>query len=319
MRAEAEAAAGSTRAAGKATSSLGALAYADCVWRTRSNSSGDAGLEARRLANGYARLRMYDESFKALATLDPDALTPDAQASVHWQRGANHYQLGELDDAHRHLLLAIESGRLPLHMQAQVWSSLMLVDFERGAFAEAAAHGEQSRADYFAAKCTSKDAQLIAKLDMQHAKYLSRTDREKALHYARSAVAKAAAGTLDPADREWLALLEAGPAPASIPPLRRPWLEDPPAPVSEAEVLRHVTWTATYRKLILPPPEVLRTSADPTDLSQYWVTVGQTVHTPPNVEALKLRLPKPTVPPPAVDEANGNEFDRAAPALDTES
>ena len=302
MRAEAEAAAKGTRAAGKATSSLGALAYSDCVWRTRSNSSGDAGLEARRLANGYARLRTYDESFKALATLDPDALTPDAQVFVHWQRGANYYQLGELDDAHRHLLLAIESGRLPLHLRAQVWSSLMLVDFERGAFAEAAAHGERSRADYFAAKCTSKDAQLIAKLDMQHAKYLSHADREKALHYARSAVAKAAAGTLDPADLEWLALLEAGPAPASIRPLQRPWLEGPPAPVSEAEVLRHVIWIATYRKLIPPPPEVLRASADPDDLSPYWDS-GQTVHRPPSIEALKLRLPKPTVPPPAIDDA----------------
>ena len=303
MRAEAEAAAGGTRAAGKATSSLGALAYSDCVWRTLSTSHGDAGLEARRLANGYARLRMYDESFKALATLDPDALTPNAQAFVHWQRGANYYQLGELDDAHRHLLLAIESGRLPLHLRAQVRSNLMLVDFERGAFAEAAAHGEQSRADYFAAKCTNKDAQLIAKLDMQHAKYLSHTDREKALHYARSAVAEATAGTLDPADREWLALLEAGPAPASIPPLRRPWLEDPPAPVSEAEALRHVTWTATYRKLILPPPEVLRASTDPTDLSPYWVTVGQTVHRPPSIDAPTLRPPKPTVPLPAIDDA----------------
>lgn len=266
------------------------------------------------LAGAYARLHMYDESFEALATLETEKLTHDAQTSVHLQRSHNYYQLGELDEAERHALLAIESGGVPLFLRCQVWGRLMFIDFERGNFAEAAAHGERSRADYFAADCTNKDAQLIAELDLRFAKYLSHADRERALHFARSAVATAAPGSLDAADLKWVALLEAGPAPAPIPPFRRPWLETPPAPASEAEVLRHVTWTTTYRKLILPPPEVLRASPDPTDLSPYWVTVEETVNTPPSIEALKLRLPKPTLPPPAIGETAAQEPSRAAPA-----
>ena len=205
-------------------------------------------------------------------------------------------------------------GKAKCGTRAHAWELLMHVDFERGNFAEAAAHGEQARKDYFAADCRSKDEQLIAKNDMRFAKYLSHVDREKALHYARSAAATAAPGTLDPADLEWVALLEAGPAPAQLPRIRRPWLEDPPPPVSEAEVLRHVTWTKSYRKLILPPPEVLRASPDPTDLSPYWVTVEETVNTPPNIEALKLRLPKPTLPSPAIGEAAAKAPSRSVPA-----
>ena len=309
--AEAQGVAESTDAGKKAGTNWGERAYSGCVW-TQTSSRGDSALEVLMLANGYARLRMYEESLEALATLEEDKLSQDARASVHWQRGSNYYQLAELEKAHHHWLLAIESGRLPLHRRASLWGSLMLLDFERGNYAEAAAHGEKSRADYFASDCINKDEQLVAELDLRFAKYLSHTERERALHFARSAVATAAPGTIDAADLEWVALLEAGPAPAPIPPTRRPWLETPPAPVSEDEVLRHVTWTKTYRKLILPPPEVLSTSADPTDLSPYWMTVGETVNTPPNIDALKLRLPKPTLPPPVVGEAPAQEANTSA-------
>lgn len=304
--AEAQGVAESTNTGNKAGTNWGKRAYSHCVWR-QSSSRGDSALEVLMLANGYARLHMYEESLEALATLEEDKLSQDAQASVHRQRGSNYYQLAELEKANHHLLLAIESGRLPLHRRAIVWGILMSVAFERGNFAEAAAHGEKSRADYFAADCTNKDDQLIAELDLRFAKYLSHVDRERALHFAQSAVATAALSTIDAADLEWVALLEAGPTPAPIPPIRRPWLETPPAPVSEAEVLRHVTWTTTFRKLILPPPEVLRASADPTDLSPYWVTVGETVNTPPSIDALKLQLSKPTLPPPVVGEAPAQE------------
>ena len=274
-----------------------------CRWMFQSNSRGESGLETLMLASGYAKVRMYKESFEVLDALDQDPPTRDAQTSSHLRRGRNHFELGELDQAHHYLLLAIESGRLPLFWRSNAWRLLKLVDFERGRFAEGAAHGEQARKDYFAADCSPKDEQLIARLDLELAKYLSHADRERALHYARSAVETAAPGTLRPADLDWVALLEAGPAPAPIPKIRRPWLEDPPAPVSEAKVLRHMTWTETYRKLILPPPEILRAATDPSNLSPYWVTVGETVQTPPSIEALKLRLPKPTLPPPAIGEA----------------
>lgn len=285
-----------------------------CEWMYQSNSRGESGLETLMLASGYAKVRMYKESFEVLDALEQDPPTRDAQASIHLRRGENYFELGELDKAHHYLLLAVESGRLPLYWRSYTRRLLKLLDFERGRFAEGAAYGEQARKDYFAADCTSKDEQLIARLDLALAKYLSHVDRERALHYARGAVATAAPGTLDPADLEWVALLEAGPAPAPLPTIRRPWLEDPPPPASEAEVLRHVTWTKSYRKLILPPPEVLRASPDPTDLSPYWVTVEETINTPPSIEALKLRLPKPTLPPPAVGEAAAQEPSRAAPA-----
>ena len=284
-----------------------------CKWTLQSNSRGESGWEALGLANGYARVHMWEESFKVLDALDQDPPTRDAQASIHQQRGRIYFALGELEKAHHHLLLAIDSGRLPLSSRSNVWQLLMLTDFERGRFAEGAAHGERAREDYFAADCTNKNEQLIARKDLELAKYLSHTNRDRALHYARSAVATAAPGTLDPADLEWVALLEAGPAPAPLPAIRRPWLGDPPAPVSEAEVLRHVTWTTSYRKLILPPPEVIRASPDPDDLSPYWVTVEETVNTPPSIEALKLRLPKPTLPP-AIGETAAQEPSRTAPA-----
>ena len=136
-----------------------------CTWFLQAGSD----LATQALAHGYARVRMYDESFEVLAALEQSSTSLDDQATIHRQRGLNYYQLGELDKARHHLLLAIESGRLPIDRRSRVYHTLMLVDFERGDYAEAAAHAERSREDYFATDCVPKDEQRIAKADLWHA------------------------------------------------------------------------------------------------------------------------------------------------------
>ena len=253
---------------------------------------------------------MYDESFEVLAALEEDPPTPVALASVHLQRGHNYYQLGELEKAHHHMLLAIESRRLPISVRSQVWHMLMLVAFERGDYAEAAVHAERSREDYFAADCTRKDEQRIAKEDMWHARYLSHADRDKALHYARRAVA-AAAGTLDAADLAWVAQLEAGPAPAPIRTMDRPWLREPPAPISKAEVLRRNPLITTIRRLVRQPPPPTRSDASPHAEPVYkWET--QVVVRPPSIDAPGIHVLRPVLPP-SPPQGDTTTVDSAAP------
>ena len=304
-------------AAGAAGLALSAgTAWADmegCVWMYPNNSRGESGFETLVLASGYARARMYDESFEVLAKLEEDPPTPVALASIHLRRGHNYYQLGELDKARRHFLLAIESGRLPISVRSQVWHMLMLVAFERGDYSEAAVHAERSREDHFAADCTRKDQQWIAKEDLWHAMYLSHADRDKALHYARRAVAAAAEGTLDAADLAWVAQLEAGPAPAPIRTMDRPWLREPPAPISKAEVLRRNPLTTTIRRLVRqqPPPPTRSDTNPPGEPAYRWET-QVVVGPPPSVDVPGIHVLRPVLPPlpPQSDTA---AIDSAAP------
>ena len=261
-----------------------------------------SSLETQALANGYARVHMYDESFEVLTALEQSSPSLDDQATIHRQRGWNYYQLGDLDQAHHHLLLAIESGRLPVHSRSGVWHTLMLVDFERGNYADAAAYAERSREDYFAADCTPKDEQWIAKEDLWHAMYLSHADRDKALHYARRAVAAATEGTLDVADLVWVAQLEAGPAPAPIRTLDRHWLREPPAPISKAEVLSHGTWTTTFRRLVRQPPPPARSgTGQPPEPVYRWET-QVVVGPPPSIDVPGVDIRKPVLPPPPIQD-----------------
>ena len=263
------------------------------------------------LARGYANVHMYNESFEVLATLEESSPTPDAQATIHVQRGWNHYRLGQLDRAHDHLLLAIESGRLPVDRRGAVWDMLMRVDFERGEYEEAASHAERSREDFFAADCTVKDEQRIAKEDLLHAMYLSHADRDKALHYARRAVAAAAEGTLDAADLAWVAQLEAGPAPAPIRTMDRPWLREPPAPISKAEVLRRNPLTTTIRRLVRQPPPPTRSGTSPPAEPVYkWET--QVVVRPPSIDVPGIHVLRPVLPP-SPPQSETATIDSAAP------
>lgn len=271
------------------------VAYAEapkrCVWMMDSGTQ----LATLSLADSYAGAHLYGESLDVLAALDPDLQTPDAMASIHLRRGGIYRALGELDQSRHHLLLAIESERLPLHVRAYARDLLMRVHFERGEHREAAAHGHLSRSDYFAASCTDKDDQSVAALDLRFAKYLSHADRAEALRFARKAVAKAAPGTLAVEDLQWVAMLEQGPAPAQIPPPARPWLNRPPPRISRAEAQARITWITRYRKLIRQPPSPL---ADSGEISMRWVT-REVVGVPPSISAPAIRMAKPELSPPA--------------------
>ena len=264
-----------------------------CVWQFQPGSQ----LQTRALARGYAAANLYRESLAVLAALDPERQTADDMADIHLQRGVNFRALGELDQARHHLLLAIESERLPIHTRAYARHLLMLVHFERGEYRQAAAHGRLSRSDYFAASCTNKDDQLIATLDLRFAKYLSHADRTEALRYAREAVAKAEPGMLDAEDLEWVARLEQGPAPAQLPPPARPWLRQPPPRISRAEALARITWITRYRELVRQPPSRLSGSGE---VSASWVT-REVVGVPPSIDAPEIDIAKPALAPLGVE------------------
>ena len=231
-----------------------------CRWDM--DSVGDR-FERLLLANGYAKVRMYDESFSVLQELMTEELTPDELADVQWQLGLNYRATNEPKKARTHLLRAAVSGRVPACQVPSVWEALAATAFEMGSHDEAAEYAETWHA---ANEAVHADFDDVLPLEPREillvAKYWSHVDRGRALVYVDMAVA-GRAQNFDAATLLWMAQLREGDAPAAIPSPERPWLAEPPPTLSAVEAMRKVElWQERRRRLTRPakqpgmPPRV---------------------------------------------------------------
>ena len=205
------------------------------------------------LAGGYAKVRMYDESFSVLEELMSEDLTSDELADVHWYLGVNHRATANLQKARMHLLQTAASGRVPACQMPYVWQGLAATAFEMGRHAEAAEYAETWHA---ATEAVHGDFDNVAPLEPRElllvAQYWSHVDRTRALTYVDMAVVDPE-HDFDAAARVWMARLREGDAPADIPPPERPWLAEPAPSLSALEVMRKVRlWQERRRRFTRP-------------------------------------------------------------------
>ena len=205
------------------------------------------------LANGYYRVRMYDESFSVLEELMTEDLTLDELADVHWGLGLNHRATANPQKARMHLLQTAASGRVPACQMLGVWRGLAATAFEMGRHAEAAEYAETWHA---ATEAVHGDFDNVAPLEPRElllvAQYWSHVDRTRALTYVELAVADPE-HDFDAAARVWMARLREGDAPADIPPPERPWLAEAAPSLSALEVMRKVQlWQERRRRFTRP-------------------------------------------------------------------
>ena len=213
------------------------------------------------LANGYYRVRMYDESFSVLEELMTEDLTLDELADVHWGLGLNHRATANLQEARMHMLQTAASGRVPACQMPYVWQGLAATAFEMGRHAEAAEYAETWHA---ATEAVHGDFDNVAPLEPRElllvAQYWSHVDRTRALTYVDLAVTDPE-HDFDAAARVWMARLREGDAPADIPPPERPWLAEAAPSLSALEVMRKVhLWQERRRRFTRPgkQPGMLR-------------------------------------------------------------
>ena len=288
-----------------------------CRWML--DTEGDQ-FERLVLADGYARVRMYDESFQVIAALMAEGLRPRALASAHRRLGWNHYAVGALAKARHHLLEVIGSGQQPACQQPWTWKTLAEVAFEMGRHAEAAKHIDAAQASHEKAARRFGNIEPLTKAQrLLAAKYWSHVDRQRALALVDAALATAAepgpgdAGDeVDAAASAWIARLRQGEAPAEIPPLKRPWLEQPAPSFTAAEAMRRVevwqerrwrltrpaeqpggvpreewvtdTWRLTPGAIPPPPPAVVPLALHPPSLPALRVPTGPRTSDPAAVE-----------------------------------
>ena len=229
---------------------VGAAADDGCRWDM--DADGDR-FDRLLLANGYFRVRMYDESFSVLEELMTEDLTLDELADVHWQLGLNHRAMANPQKARMHLLQTAASGRVPACQMPGVWAELAATAFEMGRHAEAAEYAENWHA---AIEAMHGDFDGVAPLEPRElllvAQYWSHVDRTRALTYVDLAVADPE-HDFDAAARVWMARLREGDAPADIPPPERPWLAKAPPSLSALEVMRKVRlWQERRRRFTRP-------------------------------------------------------------------
>ena len=205
------------------------------------------------LANGYFKVRMYDESFSVLEELMTEDLTSDELADVHWLLGLNHLTTANLQKARMHLLQTAASGRVPACQMPGVWEELAATAFEMGRHAEAAEYAETWHA---ATEAVHGDFDGVAPLEPRElllvAQYWSHVDRTRALTYVNLAVADPE-HDFDAAARVWMARLREGDAPADIPPPERPWLAEAAPSLSALEVMRKVHLLQERRRRFTRP------------------------------------------------------------------
>ena len=208
--------------------------------------------ERLMLANGYAKARMYDESFAVLAALEAEDLSRDARTHIHDDLGDNYYATKALEKARHHWLQAIASGRLPVCRVPDNWKALAAVAFEMGRHDEAADYAQRWQAtndaiheDFFRMRALAGEDLLLI------AKYWSHVHRAWALEYV--AAASEGDSNFDAETRVWIARLREGEAPAEIAPPKRPWLANRPPSLSAAEVLRRVEIRQMHRRRITRP------------------------------------------------------------------
>ena len=299
-----------------------------CRWML--DTEGDQ-FERLMLADGYARVRMYDESFQVIAALMAEGLRPRALASAHRRLGLNHYAVGALPKARHHLLEVLGSGQQPACQQSWTWKVLAEVAFEMGRHAEAAKHIDAAQASREAAarhfghiRPPTKAQRLLA------AQYWSHVDRQRALALVDAALATAAepggdAGDeVDAVTRAWIARLRQGEAPAEVPPLNRTWLQQPAPSFSAAEALRRVeVWQERRWRLTRPAEQPGGVPREEWVTDTWRVVPGAIPPPPPAVVPLALHppsLPALTVPTgprtsdPAAEAGQCAEAPCAAPA-----
>ena len=273
-------------------------AYAqDCTWYL--DTKGDQ-FERAALAQGYARVRMYEESFAVLAELAGEDLGPHTRELVDGLLGHNHYMTKALEEAHFHYLRAATSGLQPRCRMPGLWKTIAEVAFEAGRFEDAAHHAEAWRdanaafhADFEHLDPLSPDDLLLI------AKHWSHVDRHRALAYVDMALADAEQ-PFDVLTRVWIQRLREGEAPAEIPPLERPWLARPPVSLSALEVMRQVEiWQERRQLLAQParPPEAL--GGEREAWTSDWQSMTLDALMQPPEAAVEAAPQAPALPPPS--------------------
>ncbi len=269
------------------------------------------------LSAGYARVRMYDESFEVLSGLLAEAPRPRTRASVHERLGYNHYQVRNLEKARFHLLEASAAHR-PACGGPRRWKTLAAVAFEMGRHAEAAEYADAWQTsneaiwqDFEGLRALTTAERLLV------ARYWSHVDRERALALAEAALADAAepgtgaAADVDAATSAWIARLRQGEAPAEIPPLERPWLEQPAPSLSAAEAMRRVeVWQERRWRLTRPAEQPGGVPREEWVTDSWRLTPGAVPPPPP--AAVPLALHPPSLPALAVPGGPG----ASAPSAD---
>lgn len=269
------------------------------------------------LSAGYARVRMYDESFEVLSGLLAEAPRPRTRASVHERLGYNHYQVRNLEKARFHLLEASAAHR-PACGGPRRWKTLAAVAFEMGRHAEAAEYADAWQTsneaiwqDFEGLRALTTAERLLV------ARYWSHVDRERALALAEAALADAAepgtgaAADVDAATSARIARLRQGEAPAEIPPLERPWLEQPAPSLSAAEAMRRVeVWQERRWRLTRPAEQPGGVPREEWVTDSWRLTPGAVPPPPP--AAVPLALHPPSLPALAVPGGPG----ASAPSAD---
>ena len=287
---------------------------------------GDRGqFERLLLSDGYARVRMYDESFEVLSDLLAEEPRPRMRSSVHQLLGYNHYNVGALEKARFHLLADGAGAHRPACARPVRWKTLAAVAFEMGRHAEAAGYADAWQTSNEAVWRDYKDFRALLTTErLLVAKYWSHVDRERALALVDAALAAAAqpgsgdgADEVDAATRAWIAQLRQGEAPAEIPPLKRPWLEQPAPSFSAAEAMRRVEmWQERRWRLTRPPEQPGGVPREEWVTDTWRVVPGAIPPPPPAVVPLALHPPSlPALAVPTVAEASAPDTDRAAECL----
>ena len=269
------------------------------------------------LSAGYARVRMYDESFEVLSGLLAEAPRPRTRASIHERLGYNHYQVGNLEKARFHLL-EISAAHRPACGGPRRWKTLAAVAFEMGRHAEAAEHADAWQTSNEAIWQDFKGLRALTTAErLLVAKYWSHVDRERALALAEAALAAfaepgmGAAMDVDAATSAWIARLRQGEAPAEIPPLERPWLAQPAPSLSAAEAMRRVeVWQERRWRLTRPAEQPGGVPREEWVTDSWRLTPGAVPPPPP--AAVPLALHPPSLPALAVPGGPG----ASAPSTD---
>ena len=260
------------------------------------------------LANGYAKVRMYDESFSVLQELMAEDLTPDELADVHWQLGLNHRAMANPQKARIHLLQTAASGRVPACQMPGVWAELAATAFEMGRHAEAAEYAETWHA---ATEAVHGDFDSVAPLEPRElllvAQYWSHVDRTRALTYVDLAVADPE-HDFNAAARVWMARLREGDAPADIPPPERPWLAEAAPSLSALEVMRKVRLLQERRRRFTRPGKQPGMARVEWATDRRSITLDAVMASRPASASLIDSAPSaPVLPPFVVPEAGGSD------------
>ena len=298
-------------AAAVGAAAVGAAADDRCRWDMDADSD---RFHRLLLANGYFRVRMYDESFSVLEELMSEDLTLDELADVHWQLGLNHRAMANPQKARIHLLQTAASGRVPACQMPGVWGALAATAFEMGRHAEAAEYAETWHA---ATEAVHGDFDSVAPLEpgelLLVAQYWSHVDRPRALTYVDLALADPE-HDFDAAARVWMARLREGDAPADIPPPERPWLAEAAPSLSALDVMRKVHLLQERRRRFTRPGKQPGMARVEWATEHRSITLDAVMASRPASAGLVESVPSAPVLPPFVVPEAGESDSRQPPS-----